>query len=383
MKADFQKRLLFEVGSLAIEESPFYSVVCPQLLPACFNSHSHHRLFDDLSVVSLRAAEHAASNSIGSRVYCKTRPRGLLSFPDSLNKKMPAKIKSKDAGAGCLYIVATPIGNLEDITLRALRILGEVDVIACEDTRQTMKLLAHFQISKRLVSYHEHNEITRAPEIVIELEQGAKVALVSDAGTPAISDPGFRLVSLCLRHGIAVVPVPGASAFVAALAASGMPIEEFTFGGFLPARQTARRKALRALANEPRTVALYEAPHRLLDTLEDALEILGNRPAVIAREVTKAFEEFQRGHIEDLVAGARKRPPRGEITLLIGPSDGEALLPSGNGKSAESAAPLSRRVEELMKDRDIDRKAALKLAARERGITRREAYKQLLVTRDE
>jgi 16S rRNA (cytidine1402-2'-O)-methyltransferase len=291
-------------------------------------------------------------------------------------------MKTKSSGAGCLYIVATPIGNLEDITLRALRVLKEADVIACEDTRQTMKLLSHFDISKRLVSYHEHNEITRAPEIVIELEQGAKVALVSDAGTPAISDPGFRLVSLCLRHGIAVVPVPGASAFVAALAASGMPIEEFTFVGFLPARQTARRKALRPLANEPRTVALYEAPHRLLDTLEDALEILGNRPAVIAREVTKAFEEFQRGHIEDLVAAVRKKPPRGEITLLIGPADGRVIHLNGNG-AGESAVPLSHRVEEIMKERGIDRKAALKMAARERGITRREAYKQLLVTRDE
>ncbi|MDE3108431.1 MAG: 16S rRNA (cytidine(1402)-2'-O)-methyltransferase [Acidobacteriota bacterium] len=296
---------------------------------------------------------------------------------------MPPKTKANDATAGCLSIVATPIGNLEDITLRALRVLREADLVACEDTRQTMKLLSHFDISKRLVSYHEHNEITRAPEIVIELEQGAKVALVSDAGTPAISDPGFRLVSLCLRHGIPIVPVPGASAFVAALAASGMPIEEFTFAGFLPARQTARRKALRSLASEPRTVALYEAPHRLLDALEDALEILGNRQAVIAREVTKAFEEFQRGRIEDLLAVARKKPPRGEITLLIGPADGEALHPGDNGASADRVAPLSHRVEEIMNERGIDQKAALKLAARERGITRREAYKQLLVTRDE
>ena len=189
-----------------------------------------------------------------------------------------------ETGAGCLYIVATPIGNLEDITLRALRILKEADVIACEDTRQTLKLLSHFEIQKRLISYHEHNEITQAPEIVIELEQGAKVALVSDAGTPGISDPGFRLVNLCIRHGIDVVPVPGASALIAALAGSGAPVDEFTFVGFLPSRQAERRKALRALVSEPRTIALYEAPHRLLDTLEDAFEILGNRPAVIARK---------------------------------------------------------------------------------------------------
>jgi 16S rRNA (cytidine1402-2'-O)-methyltransferase len=292
------------------------------------------------------------------------------------------KMKSKDAGAGCLYVVATPIGNLEDISLRALRILKEADVIACEDTRQTMKLLSHFDIKKKLVSYHEHNEITRAPELVIDLEQGAKVALVSDAGTPAISDPGHRLVSLCLRHGIEVVPVPGASAFVAALAASGMDIEEFTFVGFLPARPTERRKALRALADEPRTLIFYEAPHRALDTLEDALEILGNRPAVIARELTKIYEEFLRGHLEDLVATSRAKAPRGEITILIGPSDGSGQTVSVP-EDASRTIPIARRVDEIAKERGVDPKVALKQAARERGITRREAYKQLLITRDE
>ena len=296
-------------------------------------------------------------------------------------KKKASAAVVNEAGAGCLYVVATPIGNLEDISMRALRILKDVDVIACEDTRQTLKLLSHFDISKRLVSYHEHNEITRAAEIVIELEQGAKVALVSDAGTPAISDPGHRLVSLCLRHGIHVVPVPGASAFVAALAASGMPIEQFAFIGFLPSRPTERRKALRELANEPRTLALYEAPHRLLDTLEDALEILGNRPAVIAREVTKLYEEFLRGHLEDLVAAARKKAPRGEITLLVGPPDGHEVH-AADGAASAKEAPLARRVEEIMQERGVDRKAALKQVARERGITRREAYKQLLITRE-
>jgi 16S rRNA (cytidine1402-2'-O)-methyltransferase len=296
--------------------------------------------------------------------------------------KKKVKITPSDTGTGCLYVVSTPIGNLEDISLRALRVLKEADVIACEDTRQTAKLLSHFDIPKRMISYHEHNEITRAAEIVIELEQGAKVALVSDAGTPAISDPGYRLVGLCLRHGIQVVPVPGASALVAALAASGMPIEQFVFLGFLPSRPTERRRALRELLAEPRTVALYEAPHRLLDTLEDALEILGNRPAVIAREVTKVFEEFVRGHLEDLVATARKKAPRGEITLLIGPADGHAQQ-GAEGDNPRNAVPLARHVEEIMKERGIDRKAALKQAARERGLTRREAYRQLLITRDE
>jgi 16S rRNA (cytidine1402-2'-O)-methyltransferase len=295
--------------------------------------------------------------------------------------KKKLTIKPSEEVVGCLYVVSTPIGNLEDISLRALRILKEADAIACEDTRRTLKLLSHFDISKRLVSYHEHNEITRAPEIVIELEQGAKIALVTDAGTPTISDPGYRLVSLCLRHGIQVVPVPGASALLAAVAAAGMPIDEFTFVGFLPSRPTERRKALRELTSERRTLALYEAPHRLLDTLEDALEILGNRPAIIAREVTKVYEEFVRGHLEDLVSATRTKPPRGEITLLIGPADGHA--PHADNTAAANAVPLARRVDEIMRELEVDRKAALKQAARERGLTRREAYKQLLITRDE
>lgn len=292
-----------------------------------------------------------------------------------------AKVKAKDASVGCLYVVATPIGNLEDISLRALRILKECDAVACEDTRQTVKLLSHFDLQKRMVSYHEHNEIRRAAEIIIELEQGAKIALVTDAGTPAISDPGNRLVSLCVRHGIQVVPVPGACAFVAALAASGLAIDEFTFIGFLPSRPTERRKQLRTLINEPRTLALYEAPHRLLDTLEDALEILGNRPGVVARELTKVYEDFVRGHLEDLLATARARPPRGEITLLIGPADGEAQ--HGADLDDHAQTPLARRVTEIMNDSGVDNKAALKQVARERGLTRREAYKQLLITREE
>src|ERR1700674_2230174 len=201
----------------------------------------------------------------------------------------------REIGTGCLYLVATPIGNLEDITMRAIRILKEADLIACEDTRQTQKLLNHYGIRKEMVSYHEHNELTRSPELVIELEQGAQIALVSDAGTPGISDPGHRLVTLCLRHHIPVVPIPGPSALVAALAASGLPSDEFLFIGFLPARAGARRKALEALKSEPRALVLYEAPHRLAETLSDAADILGARHAVVAREVTKIHEEFLRG----------------------------------------------------------------------------------------
>ncbi len=281
--------------------------------------------------------------------------------------------RAKQPGAsGCLHLVATPIGNLEDITLRALRVLKEADVIACEDTRRTQKLLNHYDIRKKLVSYHEHNEMTRAPELLIDLEQGAKIALVTDAGMPAISDPGHHLVSLCLRHKIPVVPVPGATALVAALAASGLPTEEFLFLGFLPNRSTDRRKALKLLAAEKRTAVFYEAPHRLREMLGDALQVLGNRPAVVAREVTKLHEEFARGSLSELADEFTRREPRGEITVLIGAPNGEtAPLPA-------AAAPLAQRVEEIMRENNVDQKAALKQAARERGITKREAYQKIL-----
>jgi 16S rRNA (cytidine1402-2'-O)-methyltransferase len=274
---------------------------------------------------------------------------------------------------GRLYLVGTPIGNLEDITLRALRILREADQIAAEDTRHTQKLLNHYEISRPLVSYHEHNEMTRAPELLIALEQGAKIALVSDAGMPLVSDPGYRLVTLCLRHQIPVVPVPGPSALLAALSASGLPNEEFLFKGFLPARSGERQRTLERLRIEDRTIILYEAPHRIAESIAEALEILGDRPACLAREVTKLHEEFRRGKLSALAASLEERPARGEITLLIGPAD-----PAEAGAHLDSAQSLSERVEELIRQAKLDRKEALKLAAKERGITRRAAYDQLL-----
>jgi 16S rRNA (cytidine1402-2'-O)-methyltransferase len=285
---------------------------------------------------------------------------------------MPTQDHARE-GTGCLYLVATPIGNLEDITLRALRVLKQADLIACEDTRQTQKLLNHYDIRKRLVSYHEHNELTRAAELVIELEQGARVALVSDAGMPLISDPGHRLVSMCLRHNVPVVPVPGPSAFVAALAASGLPVDEFLFLAFLPSRAGERRKAFAKLTSEPRTLVFYEAPHRLLESLRDALDLLGNRPAAIARELTKLHEEILRDKVDRLIEHVKARPPRGEITVLIGPptEPPAAVLRATN-------ISLSARVHELMREQGLDQKAALKLAAKERGLTKRDAYRELL-----
>jgi len=286
------------------------------------------------------------------------------------------EIISEGHKGGCLYLVATPIGNLEDITVRALRILGEADVIACEDTRQTAKLLHHYSLDKRTVSYHEHNEMTRAAELVIRIEEGEKVALVTDAGTPGISDPGHHLVSLCLRHHILIVPIPGPSAVIAALGASGLPTEEFLFVGFLPSRAGERRKALERLASESRTLVFYESPRRVADTLAAAMDLFGRRPAVIARELTKIHEEFLRGDLAELLVRVRQQPPRGEITLLIG-----AATPGQLPVTDLPPAPLQERVEQIMLEKNIDRKAALKAVARERGLTKREAYEQLLMTR--
>jgi 16S rRNA (cytidine1402-2'-O)-methyltransferase len=282
---------------------------------------------------------------------------------------------AKEKKRGRLYVVATPIGNLEDITLRALRVLREADVIACEDTRQTQKLLNHFEIRKRLVSYHEHNERTRAAELLGEMEGGAQVALVSDAGTPLISDPGQHLVAACVAAGICVVPVPGASAVVAALSAAGIAAEEFLFAGFLPARPGKRRRKLEMLARENCTVVSYEAPHRIVAALGDIFEVMGNRACVAARELTTIHEEFVRGSIAEVLEHFRRAPARGELTLIIGPP---AVQPPRQGK-----ATLPERVAEIMRETRADQKAALKQAARELGISKREAYKQLLASRAE
>ena len=219
-------------------------------------------------------------------------------FPDpelhsqAQSKAARHKTASTVQAAGpALYLVATPIGNLEDITLRAVRVLKEVDQIACEDTRQTQKLLNHYGITTRTVSYHEHNEMTRAAELVKEMQEGASVALVTDAGMPGISDPGYRLISLAIRHHVPVVPIPGASAFLAALVASGLPTDSFRFSGFLPAKRGERRAVLEAIQTSPRTQVFYEAPHRIVEALSDVVEVLGqNRHVVIAREVTKLHE---------------------------------------------------------------------------------------------
>src|SRR3984893_18474190 len=261
-----------------------------------------------------------------------------------------------------LYLVATPIGNLEDITLRAVRVLKEADLIACEDTRRTQKLLNHYGISTRTVSYHEHNEMTRAPELVLDLECGARVALVTDAGMPGISDPGFCLISLAIRHHVEVVPIPGASAFLAALVASGLPTDSFRFSGFLPPKSGQRRQMLESIKASPRTQVFYEAPHRVKEAVEDVVEILGvERQLVIAREVTKIHEEFLRGRAGEILEILNARSHiKGEITLLIGKAE------EGQQKVAAGLS-VRRRLAQIMAAEKLDERAALKRSAKEEG----------------
>src|SRR6478752_1464566 len=225
---------------------------------------------------------------------------------------------------GTLYVVATPIGNLEDITYRAVRVLKEADLIACEDTRHTAKLLHHYGIDKPTVSYHEHNEVARAEELVVKMEQGLNVAQVSDAGMPGISDPGYRVIKLAIERGVPVVPIPGASAVVAALAASGLPTDSFQFLGFLPARSGERRTLLESVRDAQQTTVVYEAPHRIAETMKDIVELLGaERPVVLARELTKVHEEFIRGRAAEVLQRVQHEL-KGEMTLLIGKGAGEA-----------------------------------------------------------
>jgi 16S rRNA (cytidine1402-2'-O)-methyltransferase len=280
------------------------------------------------------------------------------------------------AAAGTLYLVATPIGNLEDITHRALRVLREVDVIACEDTRHTRTLLTHFSIQTRTLSYHEHNERERAAELAARLAAGASVALVSDAGTPGINDPGFRLVRACIEQDIDVVPVPGATAFVAALIASGLPTDEFYFAGFLPPRQHARRLRLAALRAVPATLVFYEAPHRIADALADAREVLGEREAAVARELTKLHEEIARGRLTELIARfSGEHTARGEMVLVID-RHVVAAEDAGEPQTQDIAALVA-----ALEGEGLDPRAALKRAAREMGLNRDEAYRRLVAAR--
>jgi len=272
-----------------------------------------------------------------------------------------------------LYLVGTPIGNLEDLTFRALRVLRQVDLIACEDTRQTQKLLEHYSISTKTISYHEHNELTRAAELMVKLEEGARIALVTDAGMPGISDPGYRLITLAVRHHVPVVPIPGASAFLAALVASGLPTDSFRFSGFLPAKSGARRSMLESIRDSARTQIFYEAPHRVEESLEDVVTVLGgDRHVVVAREVTKLHEEFVRGRADEVLEKVKQHPVKGEITLLIAKAE-----PGHEQAHASPPVSVRKRVDEIVSAEKLDEKAALKRVAKEMGLSRSEAYREL------
>ena len=276
--------------------------------------------------------------------------------------------------SGILYLVATPIGNLEDITQRALRVLAEVDLIACEDTRHTRVLLDHYGIRTKLISYHEHNERERAVELVALLEGGKSVAVVSDAGTPGICDPGFRLVNEAISKSITVVPIPGPVAMISALVASGIPTDEFLFAGFLPSRGQARRQRLEQLRTLATTLVFYESPHRVADALADAFEVLGERRAVVARELTKLHEEFSRGTLSELATMFHtETPTRGEIVLII---DREVIEQATGAPKQDILSAVER-----LEAEGLDHRLALKRAAKELGMSRDEAYRRLMEKR--
>ncbi len=270
---------------------------------------------------------------------------------------------------GTLYLVATPIGNLQDITLRALETLRTVDLIACEDTRHTRNLLNHFRISNRTISYHEHNELERAEDLVDRLIAGESIAIVSDAGTPGICDPGFRIVQRAIEAGASVVPIPGAVAFVNAVIASGLATDSWFFGGFLPAKKGERRKRLEDVRAIPATLVFYEAPHRLARSLADCYEVLGDRLATVARELTKLHEEIVRGNLSELTQKYLKEKVKGEIVLVIEKGKDQNLQ-----RENAQTITIAQRVAQL-ENEGLDPKAALKKAAKEFGMSRSEAYR--------
>ncbi len=272
-----------------------------------------------------------------------------------------------------LYIIATPIGNLEDMTYRAVRILGEVDLIAAEDTRHSLKLLNHFGISKPLTSYFDHNQQIKGERILNALRQGKSVALISDAGTPCVSDPGYQLVRDAVAENIPVVPVPGACAAITALSASGLPTDTFTFAGFPPSRQGKRRTFLTGMSTLPGTLVLYEAPHRLLETLNDICEVLGERQVIVARELTKVYEECIRGTVTEVIASVSKGIVRGEVVILIAP--GETTL--------QENEPLEKALERLMADGTISIKDVAKQSAVISGVCRSDAYQEAMILKND
>lgn len=271
---------------------------------------------------------------------------------------------------GTLYIVATPIGNLEDITLRAIRVLKEVDLIAAEDTRHTLKLLNYYEISKPLISYHRHNEETKSDILIEKLQDGKNIALVSDAGTPGICDPGEEIIKKCIELGINIVPIPGACAMINSLICSGISTKEFSFLGFLPLNKKSRKKKLEEIEKSNKTIIIYEAPHKIVTTLKDLKQILNNeRKIVLAREITKIHEEFIRGNIEELLQ--RVEDIKGEMVLII----------EGNSEDAEDNDLNKLSIEQHYKfyeDQGFNKKDIIKKIAKDRNVNKNEIYKKFI-----
>jgi len=279
--------------------------------------------------------------------------------------------------AGKIYLVATPIGNLSDISMRAIETLKNVDIIACEDTRNTIRLLNHFEIKGHLTSYHEYNKIDKAYELCEKVKEGNNIAFVSDAGMPAISDPGYELVDIAYKEGLEVTVVPGASAVVSALAISGISSRRFAFEGFLPADKNDKKEILTELSQESRTLILYEAPHRLLKTLKELFEYMGNRNIAIVREITKLHEEVLRGKLADIIADyeSEKIAIRGEYVLVI---EGKSLLEKREERQKSFEEISIREHYEKYIAEGMDKKEAMKAVAKDRGIQKRDVYKELL-----
>ncbi len=290
---------------------------------------------------------------------------------------MPDINKARDTGTGTLYLVATPIGNLEDITLRAVRILGEVDLIAAEDTRQTIKLLNHFDIKKPLVSYYEHNKMTKGNILIEKLLNGENIALVSDAGTPGISDPGEDLVKLCIKNNICVTMCPGPVASIAGLVISGLPTGRFVFEGFLPMNKKSRKQHLDSLKRETRTILFHEAPHKLPYTLKDLLDTFGDRSIALARELTKKHEEILRGHISEFIELYEQIPPKGEYVIILdgAKEDESARMPDETSENPCLSMSLKEHVDFLIST-GIPKKDAIKETALQRGLKRRDVYNE-------
>lgn len=270
---------------------------------------------------------------------------------------------------GTLYIVSTPIGNMEDITLRAIRVLKEADLIAAEDTRHTRNLLNRYEIETPLTSYHDHNKEEKAPVLLTRMLEGKNVALVSDAGTPGISDPGYFLINLAVDQKIPVIPIPGATAAITALSISGLPTDRFVFEGFLPAKQSARTKRLNELAAEERTLIFYEAPHKIIKTIEDMISVFGDRNAVVTRELTKIHEEIIRAKLSDVLKQLKQKTVKGEITIIVHGASKEPLK-----KDIDTAVYLKN----LMLHRGLTKKEAIAAAAEELGLPKKEVYKESL-----